>query len=399
MDNNTELFRAQKPWDEDEIEYLCENWGNRSVNSIASHLGRTSGAIIEKSRKLGLGAFFQNSYKYVTKHELYVSLGLGNSGGYKDISWIKNRGLKVHKIVRKKASFEVIYLDEFWKWAYKNKVFLDFSRFEKYALGPEPEWVDRKRSDDIFIKSRINYTPWTISEDRYLKRLLAEHKYTYLELSKLLHRTDGAIQKRIIDLNIKERPIKADNRINWTDEKFEVLADMIKAGNKYEQISFKIGKSAKAIRGKVYSMYYTENLDKVRSYIGSGGWGDGKPDAKLRLIRIMPEDEKNYAKALLSEFAFAMREHAKNKSGVSETFRDFWQKDVCANWDDILGCTAGESNCDSCTSFQRIQVQYCKRCGKDFYERKPNDLCKDCRQARLHQAKKKYSIMQAKRSK
>ena len=80
-----------------------------------------------------------------------------------------------------------------------------------------------------------------------------------------------------------------------------------------------------------------------------------------------------------------------------EYLKEFWQKDICIHWDNVHGCTACESDCDSCTSFRRIPVQYCKRCGKDFFERKSNDFCNDCRRARLKQAQRKYAILNSKK--
>lgn len=388
--------RANKTWNEKEILYLQESWGNTSVDAMSRYLGRSKVAVMEKSQRLGLGAFFDNAYRYVTRHTLMVALGCG-SYSYMEISWIKNRGLKTHKIKRYNEVFEVIYLDEFWKWAYENQSFLDFSRFEKYALGPEPEWVDHKRKADFVHSTKFIKTPWTQAEDLRLKRYLKEHKYTCKELSVLLNRTEGAIIRRISELKIKERPIKADNHIKWTKEEYLHLGEMIKAGYKYEQMSDVLGKSAKAIRGRVFDMYFTERLDVVRKYIGDGNWGDGRPDVQLRYLKKLPPDEREDVKSMLSALSFTIREFAKNQSGVSEQYRDYWQKDICKNWDDVLGCTARESDCDSCTSFKRIKVQHCKRCGKDFYERKENDICGPCREARLKQARRKWAMLHKKK--
>ena len=387
--------RACKTWSKDEILYLREKWGNSSVDTIANYLGRTKTAVMLKSQRLGLGAFFDNAYKYVTINALVTALG-GGSSGYKKISWIENRGLATHKIKRYNQIFKVIYLDEFWDWAYKNQSFLDFSRFEKYALGPEPEWVAKKRKADFIHATKYIKTPWTEAEDLRLKRLLKEHKYGYKKLSEILCRTEGAIQRRICDLGIKERPIKADNHTMWTVDEYLKLGELIKQGFKYEQISDVLGRSSKAIRGRVFDMYFTESLDIVRGYIGNGKWGDGRPEIKLRYFRKLNPEEREAVKSSLSELAFLIKEYAKNNSDVSEQYRDFWQKDICQNWDEVLGCTAKESNCDSCSSFRRITVQYCKRCGMEFYERKENDFCKSCRDARLKQARKKWAILHKK---
>ena len=59
---------------------------------------------------------------------------------------------------------------------------------------------------------------------------------------------------------------------------------MIIAGKKYEQMADVIGKSVKAIRGRVYHMYITQNLDKVREMIGSGPWGSADRNERLNNI-------------------------------------------------------------------------------------------------------------------
>ena len=389
------MNRAQKVWNDEEINYLYETWGNKSIEAIAKHLGRTEKAVIVKSQKLSLGSFLENGYRYVTKHTLLTALGCG-SDSYKNISWVKKRGLKTHKIKRKEQCFDVIYLDEFWRWAFENQSFLNFSRFEKHALGPEPEWVAKKRKNDAMHSYKYIRTPWTEGEDLRLRRLLKEHKYSCSELSKILHRTEGGVQRRISELKIKERPLIATKNVRWTDDEYKQLGEMIKSGYTYERMSDVLGKSAKAIRGRVFDKYFTERLDMVRSYIGGGNFGDGTPELKLRYLKKLPADERSVVKEDLSILAGVLRTYAKKQSGVSEEFQDYWQKDMCQHWDDVLGCTAEESDCDSCASFLRIQVQYCKRCGKDFFEQKENDFCKSCREARLKQARKKWAVLNRK---
>ena len=74
----------------------------------------------------------------------------------------------------------------------------------------------------------------------------------------------------------------------------------------------------------------------------------------------------------------------------SMEYGEYWQKDMCMNWDNVLGCKSGCTDCDRCTEFIRIQPQYCVRCGATFYERKINRVCAPCRQARRNQAFRKY---------
>jgi len=376
-----------RSWTPAEESYLEEKWGTISIKGIAKNLNRSENAIVVRSQRMGLGAFL-SSGDYITWNQLQIALGMGLSGsGYKMTSWVKNRNFPVHTKRIRNNSFKVVFLDEFWLWAEKNQAFLDFSRFEPYALGQEPTWAQEKRRQDCAGRRQIKATPWTLSEDEKLIRLVKKQKYGSRELSQMMGRTEGAIQRRLSDLGIKDRPIKADNHTQWTDEEFKVLGQLIVAGKKYEQIADVIGKSVKAIRGRVYQMYLTESLDKVRGMIGFGSWGSGRPERKVKQYLLMSLEEKAQTKELLIRLAAIIRNQYKRNFEDC----DYWQKDICKLWDGF--CTVGESDCDSCLSFQRIQPQYCKRCGKEFLERKENLYCKGCRDARKKQYLKKMAVL------
>lgn len=252
-----------KKWSEEEIQYLCDNWGSKSIGTITRRLKRSKSAILNKATRLKLGAFLEAS-EYVSFNQLLTTLGVAG-GGYKSISWVKNRDFPVRTKRVDKNTYKVVYIEDFWKWAEKNKDFLNFSKFSEYSLGKEPAWVKDKRKLDFEKNTKYIKTPWTAVEDSRLKYLLEQYKYTYMDLSKMFRRTNGAIQRRICELGIKARPLKANNQIKWTAAEFALLDELIKDGYGYELISEKIGRSAKAIRGRVYCMYSTENLDKVRT--------------------------------------------------------------------------------------------------------------------------------------
>ena len=164
---------------------------------------------------------------------------------------------------------------------------------------------------------------------------------------------------------------------------------MIKRGSNYENMSRVIGKSAKAIRGRVFNMYLTENLNKVARLIGDGKWGDNRPDRPISKRLLMTVEEKAETKEQLSKFAGLLasriRQHFDNE--------DNWQRHLCHNWHEVKGCTAGGVSCDECGSFERIRPQYCGRCGATFFEREHNRICKSCRDARRKAGYKKYLRM------
>lgn len=259
----------KRNWTADEYRYLEENWGIVSLNRIAKKLNRSKTAIKIKVQRKGLGAFLQNG-EYVTVNQLFKAIGKDSSNGYAEYSWIKNRGFPVKLKRVENCSFKIIYIDDFWKWAEQHRNFIDWSKFNENALGREPNWVDAQRRLCINTKNKYHTTPWTKEEDSRLILLLKQYRYTVDELSKRIGRTDGAIQRRCCELKIKERPLKADNHKLWSNEEHFQLEKLIKQGYNYELLAEIFNRSSKAIRGRIYNMYSTENLDKVRALIGIG---------------------------------------------------------------------------------------------------------------------------------
>ena len=257
---------------------------------------------------------------------------------------------------------------------------------EPLALGEEPAWVAEQRKKDFQAFAIQRKDPWTPDEDARLKMLLQQHRYGYAELSDILRRSAGAIQRRCIDLGLKERPVKADNHGSsaaWTQTDFDVLADGIRKGDSYTAIGKVIGKSEKAIRGKVYFVYLTENQDKVRAMLQDQPWGYGAPEPTVKqaihLSRTRTETTRT-----LEMLCSVLR---KRINDIDEN--PYWQRLMCANWDEVKGCNLC-ANCDECTEFRRIPPQHCARCGRSFIERKENTFCPACRLARKKQAQRHW---------
>lgn len=378
---------GKRVWTPKEEEYLRESWGTVSVDGICKHLNRTRNAVIVRVNRLGLPPYLESG-EYITLHQLSIALGFGwSSDKYFLKSWVENRGFPLHYKRRGDSSIRIVYLDEFWPWAEKNRSFLDFSKMEPLALGEEPEWVAEQRRKDFRAFAIQRKDPWTADEDSRLVMLLKQHKYGYAELSAMLHRSAGAIQRRCTDLGVKERPVKADNHSKesvWTEADYQALADGIRHGDSYTLIGNAIGKSEKAVRGKVYFVYLTESQDKVRAMMGDMPWGSGAPEPTVKqgvhLSRTRTEVRRN-----LSALDALLRKRM-NDLG----YDPYWQRFMCMNWDDIGGCSAGCTDCDSCTEFRRIKPQYCARCGGTFYERKENRFCAACRIARKKQAQRRW---------
>ena len=380
-------------WTQEDDDYLSSSWGTTSIPGIAKHLGRTESAIMNRVQELGLPPWLESG-EYISLNALHKAFSGCNFNSYQIKSWINDRGMPVHNKRRGKENYRVVYLDEFWEWAEKNRSFLDFSKMEPLALGAEPAWVAEQRKKDATAFHLQRKDPWTSEEDSRLIMLLKMHKYGYAELSEILHRSEGAIQRRCMDLGIKERPVKADNHSpesKWTDADFKILADGIRNGDSYCQIGRTIGKSEKAVRGKVYFVYLTENADKVRAMMGDQPWGSGAPVPTVKQA-VHLSRTRTETKDTLEQLAGVLLYRLKQLKGYDYDY--YFQRAMCMRWDDIHGvCTAGCEDCDYCTEFVRIKPQYCVRCGGTFYERSENRVCAPCRAARKRQGFRKYQYL------
>lgn len=256
---------AKKPWSDAEEHYLEEAWGKSSLKTIAKNLGRSENAVVTRIQKLGLGPGLMAGER-LSWNTFITTLTGTSSGGY-----IKKRllaaGFPVHsQIVRghNKKRYTTVDVDEFWKFAEQNKDLFDFSRLEPLAFGPEPEWATLKRKLDTerLRKGHAHNDPWTPSEDAHLVRLLKEYKYTYSELAEILHRSEGAVKRRLVTQGIKERPLRNASRA-WTKDEEQKLIEMKSQGYGWDNIAAELNRSALCVRGKYERLLNPEYTKRV----------------------------------------------------------------------------------------------------------------------------------------
>lgn len=231
-------------WTLTEIEYMKENWGEASTKSIAKRLNRSIDSIRVKAYRVGLRDML-NYGEYITFNQLFNIIN-GKEGIGVDFRRLEQKGFPIsyQKIIN--MSVKVVYVEKFWKWFKKNIHLIDLKATQKGDFGYEPEWVEEKRIAD---KRAAEYkkTPWSASEDKYLKDLLNSYKYGYREISIKLKRTEGAIKRRMLTLNIKQRPLRADNHTPWKTDEIEKVKKLYLKGYKSCIIAEYIDRSALAI--------------------------------------------------------------------------------------------------------------------------------------------------------
>lgn len=238
-----------KFWSAEEVEYLEENWGIKSIPNIAKNINRTVAAVKAKAIKLELGEY-NNSGIYITFNQLLKALG------YNSYTHILERyskhGCPIKTKKKLNHAYKVINIDEFWDWAEKNKEVVRFNKLEENALGKEPKWVKEKRIlDKKNLKIINNNRIWTKEEDNLLISKVKSYRYTWSDLAKEFNRTEPAIKKRLYKLNCPYRPIQRDNKIAWTNEENNKLKELFSQGYSSDQIAKILNKSEFSIIEKI----------------------------------------------------------------------------------------------------------------------------------------------------
>lgn len=243
-------MKNKRYWSKEEEIYLEENWGTLSVDTLAKNLNRSKNAILVRVSRLGLGPFLEAG-EYITLNRLMNEVcGTYVGKTYTINQWL-DKGLPVKRRKVKNCSFKIIYLQDWWKWAEKNRTILDFSELEPHILGKEPDWVEEQRNIDKRKRSQFKISHWTKTEDNLLMQLLNTYKYTYRDLSLRLQRTEGAIKRRVLDLNIKQRPVAMPKHNPWSEEDTKRLIELYHKGHCKNTMANYIDRSSQAIGGKI----------------------------------------------------------------------------------------------------------------------------------------------------
>ena len=249
----------RKKWTQEELDFLEEKWGVLSKKLIAKKLNRSLNSVIVKAVRLGLGGYI-NARDEITLNLLINTLGYKNSNSGVSKKF-ENHNIPIKKMKIIDKSVKMVNINEFWKWAEKNKEILNFADFEEGALGKEPLWVKEKRNIDKNSLNKINRNRlWTKYEEQLLISKVKSMRYTYKELSKEFNRTEGAIKSRLNKLQTPYRPLERDRHIIWTEEENNTLLQMYKEGYGANQIARKINKSEFSVKERVGILESRKNI-------------------------------------------------------------------------------------------------------------------------------------------
>lgn len=178
----------RRTWTRDEEEHLMENIGICKLSTIAKQLNRTPVSVELKMKRMGLG----NTRKQVgllTMGELAHCLQVDRNTVK---HWAEHHEL--HYIKRKTKQSRTFYFIDtihFWDWAFEHQNRIDFSKIERHALPPEPQWVQAARA----IKRDNPYRNWTTREERILIEQV-ERNESLSTIAKKLNRSKYSIERK-----------------------------------------------------------------------------------------------------------------------------------------------------------------------------------------------------------
>ncbi len=265
--------KRHRRWRNKADDYLIKNWGVLPLDVICSKLNRSKNAIKLRAFRLNLGAARDNNPDYITVNCLMSALyGDHSKQGYNyEKNVILPKLLKIYMIPQPNVPRRCVKLSEFWEAAEANRHLFNFSNLERYALGPEPDWVDEQRRIDereTLIRQSPK-APWTAYEDSVLRNMAAQKRYTCREIAERLKRSEGAVARRITDLGLNGCTKKCPSKY-YTQAELDTVADLIIRSYPYPLIAKQTGRSEKSLRGMIYQQFHTEKIGTARARLLSG---------------------------------------------------------------------------------------------------------------------------------
>ena len=247
----------QRIWTIEEYQFLKDNWGKLSKKEIAEKLKRSLNTVNVKACRIGLKDYFIYSEE-ITLNNLHKMIYHRDSDSYTVYVWQSYQMPIKSTKPCKDATYKTIKIADFLSWFEQNKRVINLCLSDEGCFGvDEPDWLKEKRNAD---KRAAAYGPhnrkWTAEETNTLIKMVNSQKYGYREISIALKRTEGAIKRRMLDIKLEKRPIKAENHNKWKQEEIDKLRDLWLKGYQSCIIAEYINRSALSINGMLERHQY-----------------------------------------------------------------------------------------------------------------------------------------------
>lgn len=236
-------IQTSNRWTDEQVEYLETYYGVFSLQAIAKNLGKTVQAIESKARKMGMTCLTNSGKLNATE----LAEAFNVDPHVVTHNWIRTKGLKASfKVVKVTRKFWRIDIEEFWKWAFKNREIINFAKLEKNILGIEPEWVEIERKRDFKEIPKKTFCKWTKEEDKKLIMLWTNTNYTAKEIGEMLGKSAAGVSRRRRRLKLAPRKIP----IKWKPEEIETVINMKLNGALDKEIAWELGRGELEVSSK-----------------------------------------------------------------------------------------------------------------------------------------------------
>lgn len=172
----------RRDWTQKEEQYMRKHYVRQTIKKTAEALNRTEFSVKRKAAKMKL-----NHY---TDHLSAKTLAICFSSDVDVVlRWIKKFDLPARKV---NAGTQIRYLidtENFWGWAEKNKDIINWTKYEKGSLLPEPEWIKEEINNFKCPNHRNKFT----HQEKERIKLLMRRGWSYKRIAEDMGRTYDSI--------------------------------------------------------------------------------------------------------------------------------------------------------------------------------------------------------------
>ena len=127
---------------EENLKYLNNRYLKQSVETTAKRLNRSIPSVKGKARKLGLNNYYGEKISAKTLAKCF------HSDIRVILRWIDKFDLPCKKVELDNQTRYSIDPVEFWKWAENHKDIINWKKYERETLFPEPSWINYEWKKD-----------------------------------------------------------------------------------------------------------------------------------------------------------------------------------------------------------------------------------------------------------
>lgn len=206
-------------WTREELDYIREVWGEKTVPEIAAKLGRSINAVKIKTVRLGYtGQKWCGEMMSACKVSELLGVDVHTVTDY----WIPKCNLKAKakRLGVSKRTTTIIMFEDLLSWLQEHLDLWDSRRVPEYALGVEYKWLREKRENDKQLPAR-RLQKWASYEDQRLIIMFKRGDRTQAQIAKELNRSLASVNHRLARLDVwgDGRHISDEERIKKREAK------------------------------------------------------------------------------------------------------------------------------------------------------------------------------------